>query len=438
MDGPICFRGYGCQMSVACKNANFRSGNGGYAGYIDQASIVTYANLGHAVVGGDGGHNIASNSGSQYVPFLWDPQQTVAWLRDAIAILTGPTRDLTTLFYGTRPMYSYYAGCSTGGAQGFAVAQYHPELYDGVLAGSPGNWYSHLILSFLWNFRHSQNASFLPQSALDLVTNRTLDACDTLDGVQDRLIENPLDCHFNVSTLACGPSQQPLLNNTTQCLTSAQLIALQAFYSGPVSNTTQAYPGFSPGSESGLLYQEVFLTPTYADPILANTVFKNIGYNAATFNFDSDVTKVDSTASPLIDSISADLLAFKFHGGKMVVTQGWADPFNAAIWPINHLNAIDKHTQATKHGKAADFVRLFMVPGYGHCGTVPSYPYVPGTLNAFATLTYWVENGTAPVELIATSPPDGSNRSRKLCSWPLTAKLLPGGDPTSYRGYACA
>jgi hypothetical protein len=31
------------------------------------------------------------------------------------------------------------------------LAQYHPELFDGIVAGSPGNWYSHLALSFLWN-----------------------------------------------------------------------------------------------------------------------------------------------------------------------------------------------------------------------------------------------------------------------------------------------
>ena len=38
----------------------------------------------------------------------------------------------------------YYSGCSTGGAQGFALAQYHPELYDGIFAGSPGNYWDHL------------------------------------------------------------------------------------------------------------------------------------------------------------------------------------------------------------------------------------------------------------------------------------------------------
>jgi feruloyl esterase len=81
--------------------------------------------------------------------------ETRAWIQNSIAMFTDPAKKLTTAYYNAPPKKMYYAGCSTGGAQGFALAQYHPDIFDGIFAGSPGNWYSHLILSFLWNGLHA-------------------------------------------------------------------------------------------------------------------------------------------------------------------------------------------------------------------------------------------------------------------------------------------
>ena len=118
---------------------------------------------------GDSGHKEAKNgngttTSGQYIPFLKDVEQTRAWIHDSIAIMTNSTRDITSVFYGNSPKYSYYSGCSTGGAQGFALAQYHAHLFDGIYAGSPGNWYTHLMLSFLWNGIHTKVWSKLSNS----------------------------------------------------------------------------------------------------------------------------------------------------------------------------------------------------------------------------------------------------------------------------------
>lgn len=86
-----------------------------------------------------------------FVEFLNDHDQTLAWIHDSIAMFTVPAKELTTVYYRKQPIKMYYLGCSTGGAQGFALAQFHPEIFDGIYAGSPGNYYSHLILSFLFN-----------------------------------------------------------------------------------------------------------------------------------------------------------------------------------------------------------------------------------------------------------------------------------------------
>lgn len=114
-------------------------------------------NLGYAVAGGDSGHRAVDNDDGTgapgvYLPFLHDINQTSAWIHNSIAYFTPPAKDLVETYYGEKPSHSYYKGCSTGGAQGFALAQFYPELFDGIVAGSPGNWYSHLSLSFLWGF----------------------------------------------------------------------------------------------------------------------------------------------------------------------------------------------------------------------------------------------------------------------------------------------
>lgn len=386
---------------------------------------MSRVNEGYAVAAGDSGHLLAKNgngttASGQYIPFLNDKEQTTMWIRNSIATLTAPTRDLTAMYYGRTPEYSYYAGCSTGGAQGFALAQYHPDLFDGISAGCPGNWYSHLILSFLWNYLHSQNDSFLDQDTLSFITNKTLDLCDELDGKVDRLIDDPRQCHFDITTLQCAPGESPVSNNKTQCLTSAQISTAQAIYDGPRDSrsSTQIYPGFNIGSESSWLYQETFLSTDYTFPILQNLVFHNLSYDPQNFDFDTDVLSVNASASPYIDSISPDLSAFKARGGKLIVTQGWSDPFNAATWPITHMNMIDDFLFANGQGRASDFMQLFMIPGGGHCGSSPAFPYVGANWHTLEVLQSWVENGTVPAEMLTTDPADGSETNRTVIAEP--------------------
>lgn len=133
-------------------------GNGGMAGTIDYSGMISQLNsgLGMAVAGGDAGHLLSSNTNTTgYIPYLHDMEQVKAWIKDAISLFTPAAKALVEVYYGEKPRQSYYYGCSTGGAQGFALAQYHPELFDGIYVGCPGNWYSHLALSFLWNAQHT-------------------------------------------------------------------------------------------------------------------------------------------------------------------------------------------------------------------------------------------------------------------------------------------
>lgn len=165
-----------------------------------------------------------------------------------------------------------------------------------------------------------ENASFLPQAALDLITSAVLDKCDAIDGVIDRLIENPLSCSFDIKTLACGAPK----NNTSSCLTDAQVAAAEAIYAGPkdVRTGQSLYPGFSYGSETEWLLQEGLLAAAFSIPLLQNLVYDNLQYDPDTFNWGTDVDVVDRNAGVFIDEITPDLSAFARGGGKMIVAQG--------------------------------------------------------------------------------------------------------------------
>jgi feruloyl esterase len=424
-------------------------GNGGMAGTIDYPGMMTQLNsgMGFVVAGGDAGHRASDNNGGNgeagvYLPYLHDREQVEAWIHDAISLFTPAAKALTAAYYGKDANYSFYNGCSTGGAQGMALAQYHPELFDGIVAGCPGNWYSHLALSFLWNAQHTavrfkptfdvllrtdtlqKNASTLSQSKLNLTTTAVLDACDLNDGVADRVLENPLACTFNISTIACNSTTL----NTSTCLTAPELLAAKAIYAGPSNSQTSTplYPGFTPGSEIEWSLQQGPLSSAFSIPILQNLVYDNLSYNPSTFNWASNVADLDANAGALIDATSPNLTTFFTQGSKLLISQGWADPFNAATWPIEHLERIKASTEMPNDKDVSDFLNLFMVPGGGHCGAATHYPQVPATYHTVAAMVKWVERGEKPGEVLSSDPPDGSGRTRKLCAWPATARWVGG------------
>ncbi|KAH0029349.1 tannase and feruloyl esterase, partial [Aureobasidium melanogenum] len=416
-------------------------GNGGMAGTLDTVALMQQLNSGFASAAGDAGHlaslnNAGSGAPDTYLPYLHNADEVQAWIHNAISLFVPSTKDIIKAYYNKAAEYSYYIGCSTGGAQGFALAQYHPELFDGIIAGCPGNWYSHLALSFLWNAQHAveNTSSYLSQAVLNFTGQAVLEACDANDGVKDGVIENPPDCDFSIDSLACNATTISRSNSSICCLTADQITAAKAIYAGPKNAQTGAalYPGFAHGSEIQWILQEGDLADAFSIPILQNLVYNNLTYNASTFNWASDVTAVNTNAGAKIDAISTNLTAFRNRGGKLLVYQGWSDPLNAQLWPLQHYEDV----QSFFGTDISDFYNVFMVPGGGHCGAASFYPQVPATYHTVPALVDWVERGQKPEEVLTTDPADGETRSRKLCAWPKTAVYVQG-DVDDWMSYVC-
>ena len=67
-------------------------------------------------------------------------------------------REVLAAFYGRRPEYSYWNGCSEGGREGLMEAQRLPEDFDGVLVGAPAQFFTHLQAGGVWNQQALQGA----------------------------------------------------------------------------------------------------------------------------------------------------------------------------------------------------------------------------------------------------------------------------------------
>ena len=78
----------------------------------------------------------------------WDiPEKIVDFGNRAIHEMTLKAKLVIQAFYGDAPKHSYFASCSNGGRQALMEAQRFPDDYDGILAGAPANYWTHLLIT---------------------------------------------------------------------------------------------------------------------------------------------------------------------------------------------------------------------------------------------------------------------------------------------------
>jgi feruloyl esterase len=412
-------------------------GNGGFGGAIVYSALAASIQRGFAAANTDTGHTGgAIGSIGQPLPWAQDPVTLRDWGHTSVHLMTVSAKRIIAAFYGEAPKYSYFEGCSTGGAEAMEEAEFFPDDYDGIHSGSPGMGYSHLMESFLWGALPSARnpAAALPQSALTLLNNAVLNACSRDKAVaSDSFLSDPRRCRFDPAVLLCKAGQNP-----ATCLSAAQVEAVTHLYS-PVVNPqsgAELYPGFVRGSEAEWSLIQGALVPFFAQPLLANTVFDNPNWDWTTFNFASDADLVDQKLSPVINAMNPDLEGFKRHGGKLIMTQGWVDALNAQTLPIEYYRRV----AAAQHSEeeTAEFFRLFMVPGMSHCSGGPG----PNVFDIVEPLMDWVERGGAPDRIIATkyvndTPAQGVAMTRPLCPFPRLARYR-GGNPASASSFICS
>ncbi|HSV81929.1 MAG TPA: DUF6351 family protein, partial [Ramlibacter sp.] len=415
-------------------NGKFQQlGNNGFAGVFKYPEMAENVRRQYAVASTTTGHRGAFDPAWA----IGHPEKVTDFLWRGTRHTTLKAKALVNAFYGKPPRYSYWNGCSNGGAEGLMQAQRYPGEFDGIIAGGAfANWSRAVAQELVISKLLSQ--ARIADTQLRAVTKAVVQACDANDGVKgDGLIGDPRRCNWKPQEIVCKPGQ-----DAAQCLTPSQADAVAAAYEpvrDPVSGQV-LFPGSTRGAEwewERLLYNKELQSFALNNVQMA---YQDAGWNGSTFNLSVDVPRLDQFFAAR-NAIDPDLSAFHERGGKLIQYMGWEDATTVPGWTVQYYDMVE---DALARGETPisiqSFYRLYMMPGVGHCGRGQG-----PTLTRFDLVTAmenWVERGVAPQAINATNAANAApvktlTLERPICPYPQEAVYDGKGDITQAGSFQC-
>jgi feruloyl esterase len=434
-------------------------GGGGFVGSVINTALgYGVLQKGYATVGTDTGHRGHPIDASWALNNL---ERVVSFGHQAVHRTAMTAKALIADYYGDDISRSLFFGCSRGGGQALMEAQRYPEDFDGIVAGAPAyDWTGELggrntwINQAMYPDPNDLSVATITPEAQALIGNAVLAECDDLDGLDDGILNDPLECDFDVTALVCKEGHPPT------CLSPAQLEAAGRAYEGLILDGDQLVAGYPPGAELGVGGWERWIAggfavtdvdefqrgvepdPEYPDPETPNAhfafgngvmkylVFHDPDWDYSTYDFStfhSDVAAVSST----LDATDPDLDAFRKRGGKLLLFNGWRD---MALTPLGTIEYYEDVVE--RDASAADDVRLILVPGMDHCIGGPG----PSFVNWVDEIDRWVETGQAPEQVTAywIEEQAQAGGSRLACAYPKVLEYNGTGDPRDASSFSCA
>ena len=427
-------------------------GNGGFAGALGYGALANNLKRGYATAATDTGHD------GQSTDATWafhHPEKVTDFGYRALHLTIVNAKSLVQAFYGKPAQRSYFDSCSDGGREALMEAQRFPEDFDGILAGAPANYWTHLLASALTGAQalYSNPAAYFSDIKLPAIHAAVLAACDAADGVKDGVINDPPRCHFDPAVLLCKGRE------TRTCLTAPQVATLKALYQGGKdAHGRQIFPGLMPGAEDGpggwgpwVVGQAPgqSLMPAFVENYFRYMVFEAPAWTPLAANIGTAIQTADEKTAHALNAIDPDLSRFTARGGKLILYHGWNDP---AISPLNTIDYYRSVTKTVGAEKAAAFLRLYMIPGMQHCLGGPgatSFGQLGATTakgekhGLYTALEEWVEKGTPPSGIVATkftgdNPSKPAQMTRPLCAYPEIPKYKGSGDTNDDSNFTCA
>jgi feruloyl esterase len=506
---PSTSAGIGIEMWLpAGTNWNGRIrdyGSGGWAGGVHtnltligtRTVYLPAVNKGYAVGTSDHGHsteNIGGSSGS-FAMREDGTINTVLWhdfAERSLHELAVKSKALVKTFYGHSQKYAYWDGYSTGGRQGYKLAQRYPEDFDGILAGAPAFNWTRFITQELYPQLVMQRLFGAPIAVakLNFVSTATTKACDAL-GLG--FILDPLQCRYDptrdASVLCSGQvGNGGVVGTSTNaaCVSAAEAGAINRIWFGQTRDGSYADPaldnaagpyqhtsnhlwfGLARGTQLGLLAGPTPFTISsdvvaleLQDPTVAGPNFFNATGNGQSKWKQLDFPGLANAADQglvlqsefsRINTDRADLSGLRRAGGKVISYHGLADDLIPPQGSLNYYARVVAETGSDT--KAQRFNRLYLIPGLAHDGSfarsgsfdpatgaitsvnkVPLPQPVSGRDELFEVLKRWVEDGVAPGRIDLSSA-DGSV-TMPICVYPKLAMHDGSGNPKLASSYSC-
>ena len=152
--------------------------------------------------------------------------------------------------------------------------------------------------------------------------------------------------------------------------------------------------------------------------LLRFVVFKDPNWDYRTLDVAKHLDLARKVDGGILAATSTDLKPFMNRGGKLLIYHGWEDQ---NIPPLSSVNYYQRLLKAMGKEQADSAVRLYMVPGMGHCGGGDG----PNVFDMVAVLEQWREHGERAHGHPASKMEDGrATRTRPLC--PCLNRALQG------------
>jgi hypothetical protein len=349
---------------------------------------------------------------------------------------------ITELYFGKAPHHSYWNGCSTGGRQGYMIAQKHPRLLDGILANAPALNFVNIVTGHFWpQLVMQQQDTFLSNCEFEYFRQRAVHQCDMLDRVRDGMLEDPEACDFDPFA-AVGEEIE--CDGKHIDITLQMATVVDHIMKGPKQVTWgPIFHGISPGvqfedlanihvAKDGTRSQKPFgICQSWMKNVVLRDPSAKLEHLDMTSYF-GHWAQANYELGGLLNTADPDLSLLKASGTKMLTWHGIDDTV------IPYQNTIDyrKRVEGAMGGahEVDQFYRLFLAPGVEHCGggigPLPS--------SALSTLVDWVENDEAPELLEAeTTDARGQVVTRDLCAYPGKSKYMGLGDAKRASSWSC-
>jgi hypothetical protein len=408
-------------------------GGGGFVGTIQNA-MRDHVGVGYATAGTDTGHK--EGEGAEWAYNNMERQLNFGRL--AIHRTAVVSKSIIQAYYCKEAAYSYFLGCSRGGGQAMVEAQFYPQDFNGIVAGAPAYSWPAIGAKFVGinqkNYPNPKDLTpVLTSDNLKVLQEYIMKQCDNLDGLADKIINDPRDCRIDLSKLPLCPNNQA----GVACFTKEQIAVIKTVYDPLVVDQKTIYPGFPVGLEAEMGAWDAWIAGTnpYQKPSLhymfSTNIFKYLVFNDPNWDYTkydfkrfSDDTRF---ASSFLDATQVDYSEFKKKNGKMIMYHGWNDHALSAYSTIDHYEAAMKQDK-----DLSSYIRLFLMPGVLHCGGGTGCDNV----DWIGLIRDWVENNKAPDRVISSKVDQGKTvATRPLLPYPKVTVYSGSGDASQEKSY---
>jgi pimeloyl-ACP methyl ester carboxylesterase len=385
------------------------------------------------------------------------------------------SKKLAAAFYDQPAKYAYFEGCSTGGRQAHKHAQAFPDDYDGIIAGSPAINWTRFINADLYPqivMQRDLDGPISPEQ-LNHVSEAAVSACDSsLTGEHLGYIADPSACHYNpVKDKAVLCKASGGVDDSASCISIAQANAINKIWFGQTRDGSVPDPLRDNGDHVTLAANHMWYGPqrgtsllglagstngqgapfliashqvalnlqdgTVATPDFINAAqpgadgWKKLSYAGLAGAYEQGIVLQKAFAH--INTDEVDLADFRARGAKIMVFHGLADPVIPVQGTEHYYQSVVR--AAGGQDQTDSFYRFYTVPGMGHCGGIGSVdgvtgvspkadPPLPRPQQLYSHLVKWVEQGTAPDNIIIANADD--TVEHPLCQYPKKLHYISG------------